>query len=44
MQILQLMLHITEVNVRIKTNEENTEITDIVMKKMSENHVETCEW
>lgn len=28
----------------IKTNEENTEITDIVMKKMSENHVETCEW
>ena len=28
----------------IKTNEEDTEITDIVMKKMSENHVETCEW
>ena len=28
----------------IKTNEENTEITDIVMKKMSENHIETCEW
>ena len=28
----------------IKTNEENTEITDIVMKKMSENHVETCGW
>ena len=28
----------------IKTNEEDTEITDIVVKKMSENHVEACEW
>ena len=28
----------------IKTNEEDTEITDIVVKKMSEKHVETCEW
>ena len=28
----------------IKTNEEDTEITDIVVKKMSENHIETCEW
>lgn len=28
----------------IKTNEENTEITDIVVKKTSEKHIETCEW
>lgn len=28
----------------IKTNEEDTEITDVVVKKMSEKHVETCEW
>lgn len=28
----------------IKTNEENTEITDIVVKKRGEKHVETCEW
>lgn len=28
----------------IKTNEKTTEITDIIVKKNSENHVETCEW
>ena len=28
----------------VKTNEEDTEITDIVVKKTSEKHIETCEW
>ena len=28
----------------IKTNEEDIENTDIVVKKTSEKHIETCEW
>ena len=28
----------------IKTNNDDTEITDIVVKKKSDDHIETCEW
>ncbi len=30
--------------VLIKANEENTENTDIIVKKKTEEHIETCEW
>ena len=30
--------------VLIKTNEDDTEITDIIVKKKSDKHIETCEW
>ena len=30
--------------VLIKTNEDDTEITDIIVKKRAKTHIETCEW